>query len=122
MIEQWTVCGVCYLLVCVVYANMMSFAQRVFHYFLRCDIKSVKGRALNETCLSRKNGNAETIQRYLDNLKNNTSLKLTDEKNPTAANAGKLIREKYEKPKDKTAQSPIRAAHAEKIYNIMLGK
>lgn len=43
-------------------------------------------------------------------------------KNPTAANAGKLICEEYERPKDKTTQSPIRANNAEKIYNIMLGK
>lgn len=42
--------------------------------------------------------------------------------NPTAANAGKLICEEYENPKDKKTQSPIRAENAERIYNIMLGK
>ena len=43
-------------------------------------------------------------------------------KNPTAANAGKLICEEYERPRDKITQSPIRANNAEKIYNIILGK
>lgn len=42
--------------------------------------------------------------------------------NPTAANAGKLICEEYERPKDKITEPPIRAKNAERIYNIMLGK
>lgn len=41
--------------------------------------------------------------------------------NPTAANAGKLICEEYERPRDKITDPPIRAKNAERIYNIMLG-